>query len=163
MAERTSLVGITPYLSPSIGSANRLKASRISLSSCAVTLCSFASFDSRGFGASAGDLRFGGCDCALVPGSADRLGSRRTRLTQRARGTHHVVGRGVRCGRRLRIEGFEACGGELIEMFRDRVGWIPVLEHGQRFCYWSICAHKSVKTRTKRDSRLELNYLGGNG
>lgn len=92
MAERTSLVGITPYLSPSIGSAKRLKASRISLSSCAVTLCSFASFDSRGFGASAGALRLGGCDCALVPGSEDRLGSRWRRSTRRGRGTHHVVG-----------------------------------------------------------------------
>jgi len=50
MAERTSLVGITPCRSPSMGSAKRLKASLISLSSCAVTLCSFASLDWRGLG-----------------------------------------------------------------------------------------------------------------
>lgn len=61
MAERTSLVGMTPYFSPSIGSAKRLNASRISLSSWAVTLCSFASFDWRGFGASTGPFLFGGC------------------------------------------------------------------------------------------------------
>lgn len=61
MAERTSPVGITPCLSPSMGSENRLKASRISLSSCAVTLCSLASLESRGLGASAGAFLFGGC------------------------------------------------------------------------------------------------------
>lgn len=51
MAERTSLVGITPCFSPSMGSEKRLKASLISASSWAVTLCSLASLDCRGFGA----------------------------------------------------------------------------------------------------------------
>lgn len=57
-----SLMGSTPFFSPSMGSANKLKASLISPSSCAVTLCSLASFDCRGFDAVEGppDLRFGG-------------------------------------------------------------------------------------------------------
>lgn len=50
-ADFRSLMGSTPFFSPSIGSENRLYASLISPSSCADTLCSLASFDSRGFGA----------------------------------------------------------------------------------------------------------------
>jgi hypothetical protein len=38
-------MGSTPFFSPSMGSANRLKASLISPSSCADTLCSLASFE----------------------------------------------------------------------------------------------------------------------
>jgi len=58
-------MGMTPSFSPSMGSENRLKASRMSASSCALILCSFASLDWRGFGAddvpaSAG-RRLGGC------------------------------------------------------------------------------------------------------
>lgn len=62
-ADLTSLTGKTPFFSPSIGSANRPKASLISPSSCAETLCSLASFDCRGLGAVEGPpaLRFGGC------------------------------------------------------------------------------------------------------
>lgn len=63
-ADLTSSMGKTPYFSPSIGSAKRLNASRISPSSCGVTLCSFASLDWRVLGAAlplaAGVLRFGG-------------------------------------------------------------------------------------------------------
>lgn len=62
-ADLTSSVGKTPFFSPSIGSEKRLKASLISPSSWPETLCSFASFDCRAFGALAAappDLRFGG-------------------------------------------------------------------------------------------------------
>ena len=59
-------MGITPIFSPSIGSEKRLKASLISPSSCAETLCSFASLE-RGaalvavvWEALPPDLRFGG-------------------------------------------------------------------------------------------------------
>ena len=64
MARRTSPVGMTPSFSPSMGSANSAKASRISCSCRAEMLCSFASFDCRSLGASlvlAFALRFGGC------------------------------------------------------------------------------------------------------
>lgn len=58
-------MGRTPNFSPSMGSAKRLKASRISPSSWGVTLCSFASLDWRALGALplplAVTLRFGGC------------------------------------------------------------------------------------------------------
>lgn len=46
-ARRTSSMGITPSFSPSMGSANSEKASRISASSSAVMLCSLASFEGR--------------------------------------------------------------------------------------------------------------------
>lgn len=71
-ADFTSLMGSTPFFSPSMGSENRLKASLISPSSWADTLCSLASLD-RGaalvlvvaLAAAADgappDLRFGGC------------------------------------------------------------------------------------------------------
>src|SRR5687767_15887682 len=49
-ADLRSLMGSTPFFSPSIGSEKRLYASFISPSSCAVTLCSFASFERRGLG-----------------------------------------------------------------------------------------------------------------
>ena len=63
-ADLTSSMGSTPFFSPSMGSENRLHASLISVSSCAVTLCSRASFDSRGLlPVAAGALRFGGCLC----------------------------------------------------------------------------------------------------
>lgn len=65
-ADLTSSMGITPIFSPSIGSEKRLKASLISPSSCAETLCSFASLE-RGaalvvvlWEALPPDLRFGG-------------------------------------------------------------------------------------------------------
>lgn len=44
----TSLVGITPSFSPSMGSEKRANASLISASSCAVMSCSLASLDGRG-------------------------------------------------------------------------------------------------------------------
>lgn len=47
IARRTSPIGMAPSFSPSIGSEKRLNASRISDSSCALRLCSFASFDGR--------------------------------------------------------------------------------------------------------------------
>jgi hypothetical protein len=46
-ARRTSPMGMTPSFSPSMGSAKREKASRISDSSCAVRLCSLASLEGR--------------------------------------------------------------------------------------------------------------------
>lgn len=62
-ADLTSSMGSTPFFSPSMGSAKRLKASLISPSSCAETLCSLASFE-RGAALGAAspppDLRFGG-------------------------------------------------------------------------------------------------------
>lgn len=48
IARRTSPIGMTPSFSPFIGSENSPKASLISASSCAVMLCSLASFDCRG-------------------------------------------------------------------------------------------------------------------
>ena len=66
-ADFTSSMGMTPFFSPSMGSAKRLKASLISPSSCGETLCSLASLDWRALGAAAAaaappDLRFGGCE-----------------------------------------------------------------------------------------------------
>lgn len=63
-ADLKSSIGMTPFFSPSMGSANRLKASLISPSSCAEMLCSLASFDrggALGAPAAAPVLRFGGC------------------------------------------------------------------------------------------------------
>jgi len=68
MARRTSAVGMTPSFSPSMGSEKRLKASRMSASSCAEMLFSLASLDCRALGAlllavvvvSAGGRRRGG-------------------------------------------------------------------------------------------------------
>ena len=77
MADRTSFVGITPCLSPSIGSEKRLKASRISLSSWAVTLCSFASLDWRCFGASPGAFLFGGYQAGQYSSSPSQRPARR--------------------------------------------------------------------------------------
>lgn len=81
MARRTSLIGMTPSFSPSMGSANSANASLISRSSRAEMLCSFASLDCLSLGAvSAGALRFGGyvilwdisfiCTCAERPSGA---------------------------------------------------------------------------------------------
>lgn len=64
MARFTSLVGMTPSFSPSMGSENSAKASLISRSSRAEMLCSLASFDCLSFGseaeAEAAALRLGG-------------------------------------------------------------------------------------------------------
>src|SRR6478735_8124671 len=49
MARRTSPMGMTPSLSPSMGSEKSPKASLISASSCAVMLFSLASLDGRVF------------------------------------------------------------------------------------------------------------------
>lgn len=46
-ARRTSPMGMIPSFSPAMGSENSEKASRISDSSSAVILCSFASLDGR--------------------------------------------------------------------------------------------------------------------
>lgn len=71
-ADFTSSMGMTPFFSPSMGSAKRLKASLISPSSCGETLCSLASLDWRALGAAAAaappDLRFGGCRQACQRG-----------------------------------------------------------------------------------------------
>lgn len=71
MARLTSLVGMTPSFSPSMGSEKRAKASLISASSCAVMSCSLASLDGRGAAAAmfapppddsvAAILRLAGC------------------------------------------------------------------------------------------------------
>lgn len=73
---------MTPSFSPSIGSEKRLKASLISPSSCAETLCSFASLE-RGAAlvvvlveALPPDLRFGGWEMLLAC-----LGRRMRKLT----------------------------------------------------------------------------------
>jgi len=68
-ARRTSPMGMTPSFSPSMGSANREKASRISASSSAVMSFSFASFERRALdldvgleaAPAAGGRRLGGC------------------------------------------------------------------------------------------------------
>ncbi|KAI0129316.1 hypothetical protein F4776DRAFT_628413 [Hypoxylon sp. NC0597] len=62
MARRTSLTGMTPSFSPSMGSANSAKASLISRSWRAEMLCSLASLDCLSFGSvvAVAVLRFGG-------------------------------------------------------------------------------------------------------
>lgn len=95
IARRTSSIGMTPPFSPSMGSANSVKASLISASSCAVMSCSLASFDCLARVAAAPgsaappDLRFGGYFFARVPGQ------RRVRWA----GELHTGGGG--CGRFL--------------------------------------------------------------
>ncbi|KAI0840238.1 hypothetical protein F5Y06DRAFT_263999 [Hypoxylon sp. FL0890] len=76
MARRTSLTGMTPSFSPSMGSANSAKASLISRSWRAEMLCSLASLDCFSFGSelAAVALRLGGI--LKFPGS--------TRLVDRA-------------------------------------------------------------------------------
>lgn len=71
IARLTSLVGMTPSFSPSMGSANSAKASLISRSSRAEMLCSFASFDCRSLGSASlarlAAFRFGGCVVMAMP------------------------------------------------------------------------------------------------
>lgn len=85
IARRTSSIGMTPSFSPSIGSENKVNASLISASSCAVMSCSLASLDCLALvggpdPAAAPDFRFGGCEeCDIQycepSGSALRYGS----------------------------------------------------------------------------------------